>query len=844
MAANLDVTVNNSQALKALDQISSKLSKIGSDFDTAFSRASGAAAALTATLVGLGAATARFADEISDVAAANDTTIASVLGLSKALDQAGGKGENVGRMFQTLANNIEAANGGNEKTVKNFQKLGVSFSDLAQASQSDINGTVIKSLAAMQDSTERNAIAMQIFGKAAVGVDFKKLASEVDDNVSKYEQFAPALGTAGDAFDKINSILGDLKVAFAVAFEPIFAYILRLKVEIPDLVKGFNYLAVALAALTSAAVIGGLIKIVDLLKVMSVVVSKNPLIAIAGALLSIGAGAAAYFGITKAQEEAQVAVTEATKKTGDEVKKVSRDQGDLLDKRKKELDSILKIRSALEANFKTARDKYDLELLGLGLNETQKKILQEQGDIEKQTQQSLLSLKQANDALSTDAQARNRTAYEAERTAIIQNGETQKKYSAERINQLRQQEAQYKSFVESFRVFGDAEQKLLEISIASKSQTASISERIDLENKLLFVQKSRANLMSNMKDIAKSEQMAAQQAIDEAVLGLDLEKSSYNELTSQIYKNIQARVQEGQISQSLADQIVANTGNIQIAIATSSNAIAKAQQKVAEQQRTFSSGWKKAFNDYADSATNAATRAQRIFEKFTTGIEDAIVNFVKTGRFEFRSFVESMAEELLRSQIKQTIAGLGKAFGLGDLFGGGGGALGDSPSNPLYVVDISGGGGGGGGIIGGTSVAGGGGGGIFDTIGNVFGGVKDAVGGVFDGISNAVGGIVDTIGGIFGGGGGGGGIFDSIGDLFSGFFANGGMIPQGRFGIAGEAGPEFIGGPASVTPMSGTNVTYNIQAVDAASFQALVARDPAFIHAVAQAGARTIPARR
>jgi hypothetical protein len=41
-----------------------------------------------------------------------------------------------------------------------------------------------------------------------------------------------------------------------------------------------------------------------------------------------------------------------------------------------------------------------------------------------------------------------------------------------------------------------------------------------------------------------------------------------------------------------------------------------------------------------------------------------------------------------------------------------------------------------------------------------------------------------------------------------------------------------------------TNVTYNIQAVDAASFQALVARDPSFIHAVAMQGARGIPARR
>ena len=44
--------------------------------------------------------------------------------------------------------------------------------------------------------------------------------------------------------------------------------------------------------------------------------------------------------------------------------------------------------------------------------------------------------------------------------------------------------------------------------------------------------------------------------------------------------------------------------------------------------------------------------------------------------------------------------------------------------------------------------------------------------------------------------------------------------------------------------MGGGNVTYNINAVDAASFKALVAADPGFIHSVAMAGAGSIPRRR
>jgi lambda family phage tail tape measure protein len=90
-----------------------------------------------------------------------------------------------------------------------------------------------------------------------------------------------------------------------------------------------------------------------------------------------------------------------------------------------------------------------------------------------------------------------------------------------------------------------------------------------------------------------------------------------------------------------------------------------------------------------------------------------------------------------------------------------------------------------------------------------------------------------------------------LGNLFAGFFAEGGRIPSGRFGVVGERGPEIVSGPANVTStdataalMGGgrsTNITYNIQAVDAMSFKQLVARDPEFIYSVTQVGARRLP---
>ena len=101
--------------------------------------------------------------------------------------------------------------------------------------------------------------------------------------------------------------------------------------------------------------------------------------------------------------------------------------------------------------------------------------------------------------------------------------------------------------------------------------------------------------------------------------------------------------------------------------------------------------------------------------------------------------------------------------------------------------------------------------------------------------------------GLFGGGGGGG-ILGSIGKIFG--FADGGNPAIGKPILVGERGPELMipRNASTIVPNGAlgggnmtTNVTYSIQAVDAASFQQLVARDPKFLHAVVEKGRRSLP---
>lgn len=157
-------------------------------------------------------------------------------------------------------------------------------------------------------------------------------------------------------------------------------------------------------------------------------------------------------------------------------------------------------------------------------------------------------------------------------------------------------------------------------------------------------------------------------------------------------------------------------------------------------------------------------------------------------------------------------------------------------------------------------------GGLATDIFSLFGGVGDFLGNIFGGAFSS---ISSGIGSIFGSGGGGGGIGSSIGgaigsifgpigtalgSIFGGLFAEGGYLPSGQFGIAGESGPEIVTGPAFISSASdsaammggggGVNVTFNINAVDSRGIDQLLTERKGFITDLVRSAVEERPTRR
>jgi lambda family phage tail tape measure protein len=104
---------------------------------------------------------------------------------------------------------------------------------------------------------------------------------------------------------------------------------------------------------------------------------------------------------------------------------------------------------------------------------------------------------------------------------------------------------------------------------------------------------------------------------------------------------------------------------------------AKEAYQIGQSQRSFEYGWKKAFAAYTDNATNAAKLGEEAFVSVTSNMEQALDNFVSTGKLKFgdlaRSIIADLIKIQMRAQITSMFGSLGKIFGF---MGGGGGGSG------------------------------------------------------------------------------------------------------------------------------------------------------------------------
>lgn len=196
------------------------------------------------------------------------------------------------------------------------------------------------------------------------------------------------------------------------------------------------------------------------------------------------------------------------------------------------------------------------------------------------------------------------------------------------------------------------------------------TNKLKLENEAYAQQSDLIGLNTAQQEIAAvaiKRRMEAENAINEA-------KRSGKPLDDQAIADLRANTEE-QIK------------NMQALVA--------ARQAM---QRTGEFGQNKAFQEYADNASNQALQVKTAWGNAFRGMEDALVQFMTTSKINFASLANSIISDLIRIQVQRSITGplanamMGSGFSgwTANLFGGARAAGGPVDGGATYLVGENG----------------------------------------------------------------------------------------------------------------------------------------------------------
>ena len=153
----------------------------GKSFNSGFGKTIGGIGKVTAGAVaaagaGLAAVGTGFINASKDVAAYGDSIdkMSQKVGMSTdayqkwdyVLKISGTEMSSMTTGLKTLTNKLDDAKGGSEQSIEMFKQLGLSMDDLAGMSREEVFGAVINGFQGLEDSTERAALANDLFGKS------------------------------------------------------------------------------------------------------------------------------------------------------------------------------------------------------------------------------------------------------------------------------------------------------------------------------------------------------------------------------------------------------------------------------------------------------------------------------------------------------------------------------------------------------------------------------------------------------------------------------------------------------------------------------------------------------
>lgn len=688
--------------VKVATQGVEQLTKLGSTADAVNSKMN----ALGAAILGVGFGSfikgaLESADKMVDLSDATGLSVASIKAFGESMRLAGGDSKGAERAIMTLYGAIEAAADGGLKQQEAFKKVGVSIKDLQSLSEADILQKTVEGLAKIPAGSERAAAATALLGRTFRGVEAERFLETLDP--AKYAEFEVSAKKAADTMERFENIFASLQQGALLALEPLLDYLEKINFTAKDAEKLFIGIGTVFALIFGARMIAQVVafnKALGITAGIANIIGKSP-VGLFAKLIAAGTTTAAATATVAALEE----LMSANDGVAASAEAAGQAQGKIVPTK---TGGGPANRTVIVA--KTPEQK--------ALEDSQRRIGQITEEINR------LRLISSGDMLDQIRQIEINSAADIAKAR-------EEIFSRENLNK-QQKQLEFEAKNKEIALKGEVEIQRLRIEAKNtlNEQLRTYSLTLADKEREIALSQELVNL-SGMDQQKRREMLAIEQQMLAAIEQARLVKNAAPEETQRIIDGI--REQAAATKEAIAANI--------------------------EYQNSFEAGWARAFNSYLDNATNASRQAEAMFQTMTSNMNSALDRFVDTGKFSFSDLANSIIRDIIKIQLRASVANL----------------------------------------IGGT-------------------------------------------------GGGGSGVLGALAGIFR---ANGGPVNANSPYIVGEKGAElFVPSSAgTIIPNSkmssggtaGSSVTYYINAVDASSFKQMLARDPAFLHAVSEQGRKTVP---
>lgn len=652
-------------------------------------------AGIAAITIGMGALyhqAVALSDEVADLSSSFGLSIPEVLAFRDALQSSGGKAENADKAISTLFGKIADAKSGNDAAIAQFERLGISFTELKTLSPYDAIVKVANGFKSITDQFERTKAIKDVFSKAGIGVSMDDLSAALAKGTGGFDKYANSLETVGQVSDALKTNLQNLTIAFADLIAPFSKTHILTVQEFSNILKGVGAAATVLGIAAVAR---------EMLNVATAIRAA----AAAGALFNLTAGGATPIGLilkavtTLAAIGTFIYVSGSAEEPKGAPSKSTDRWAEMGQETFKKPSEVLAAKNAREnqwsdAKFKPLPDSSDARFAraDLKLGEAPAEKIAEAVSKE-------ASAKQKTAALTRELMMIDIKRAEVN-LDILKSDNLQSRLSLidldtqQKILEINSKVAQEKAAA------GDKETAALSAArnaaagaevarvvqaAADAKALASIQSKIDLDKKAFENQQSY--LQSLGQTGAEDEQETAKQRRDAedarrmAIFGLSNQQKEsvrLNDLSNErlAYENtlllirtderdllmqqydLEARILDYKRQAQALGTPKETVDAFEASLRATGQATIKISKDGKEAQKTFSYGWDKAFSDYKEAAFNAAAEGGQAFQTFSKGMEDAINSFVETGKISFASLTKSILKDLLKIALRKQMLNL------------------------------------------------------------------------------------------------------------------------------------------------------------------------------------------